>query len=185
MKKLSLLVLAGLTTGCFAAEQEQPAASCWDLIDMMRDTNRYATPQEALEATASIPGLNDCAENYDKFARIAQNPQLNRKDHKSIKLIQRHLAAQRGQDSLDAVILNDATKQASAALDQRISIVSEFIKANHENTNAITESLKANSELLQSEIARSNTIATYSMITALSLAAIAIFGPNMFASKKS
>lgn len=183
MEHLSLLLLAALTTGCFAAEQTQPA-SCWDLIDMMRDTDQYATPQEALEASASIPGLNACAADYDRLVRIAQNPQLNRQDHKSIKLIQRHLAAQRGQNSLDAVIIHDAAEQISAAADKRSLEVAEAIKSNREITKAITEALDNHAKLLQSEMARSNQIATYSMVTALSLAAIAIFGPNLFASKK-
>lgn len=183
MKQLSLLILAGLTSGCFAAEQAQPA-SCWDLIDMMRNTDQYATPQEALEASASTPCLDDCTQNYDRLVRMAQNPQLNRQDHKSIKLIQRHLAAKRGRDSLDAVIIDDAAEQMAAATNKRSLEVAETIKIHRENAKAIIDALRTNSELIQSEIAKSNTIALCASLGLIVFVALTTV-PGLLVSKKT
>jgi hypothetical protein len=98
MKQLSLLLLlAGLTTGCFAADQEQ-RKSCWELVNMLRNAEFRAT----IESTSAnvdalkIPGMEDCINNYDQLAELSNRRDIDPADLEILFAIRGRLAERWG-----------------------------------------------------------------------------------------
>lgn len=91
MKQLSLLLLAGLTTSCFAAqdtpEQTQPTelSLCWQLV------KNYWSQSEAKDLK-NMGAMEDCATRKKEMKALLADPKLtNADDRLALECIQRSL----------------------------------------------------------------------------------------------
>lgn len=120
MKQLSLLILAGLTAGCFAAEQERSKASCIALIEMMYDDAGYKnasiaklTNATSLEDAYAVLGFSDCVQNADLLERVQRDPLLEFEYLVIVSNLQKHAHRLSGVSSIRSAIARDNAKQTN------------------------------------------------------------------------
>lgn len=130
--KLSLLLLASLTTGCFAAqdfpELEQVApqqfAQCWTFIKQI-SANRFGGAIGAFQLRDRLlktrlhnvtdEGYQDCILAHEQIERVRRNPRLKADDKKilkavsrSIKISKRVSSAEKKEATAPRISLDDA-----------------------------------------------------------------------------
>lgn len=153
MKQLSLLLLAGLTTGCFAAESAQANPTCWEFVKMLHDPQYRAAIDHKYAGVDVLtrPGYADCAEKFDQLVRVSDRRDLDPVDQEILLAIRGRLARRMGIPRCkspaylsleEAVAQDDDMQMTIAAVNNHVNKAKEIL----------AEAAKSYNELPSAEI---------------------------------